>query len=266
MASHICTTCPAGTTNAAGDVSSGLDTACDTPTASPTTDDLQPVGPWEINFLEMTTNFDFESTREVNMTYEIGTGHEYEAELFDIDCITPVSTPNVMIVNEILGEEGGGMFEDSVHYDFVTLSYDFDKSKIVGSSIWNDSLNQIQFCQVFQLKEGTFVIEEDERKVVIDFDLTASFLAENQALGASSANSETGSAGVNSYVEAYKCGAGANGMDATTSALVKNDDLVVCIRSKSIDVEIVSLDAMVSCSIQIHFQLICRSPAHSCVL
>lgn len=200
------------------------------------------------------------------MTYEIGTGHEYEAKLFDVDCITPVSTPNVMIVNEILEEEGGGIFEDSVDYDFVTLSYDFDKSKIVGSSIWNDSLNQIEFCQVFRLKEGTFVIKEDERKVVIDFDLTASFLAENQALGASSANSETDSAGVNSYIEAYKCGAGANGMDSITSALVKNDDLVVCIRSKSIDVEIVSLDAMVSCSIQIHFQLICRSPAHSCVL
>jgi len=246
VASHVCTTCPAGTTNVAGDVSSGSDTSCDTPTTSPT-DVLQPVGPWEINFLGMTENFDFDSIRQVNMTYEIGTGHEYEAILFDIDCITPISTPDVMTVHEILEDEGG-IFEDSVDYDFVTLSYEFDMSKVVGSSIWNDSLNQIQFCQVFQLKEGAFVIEEDERKVVIDFDLTANFLAENQALGAASANSETGSAGVNSYVEAYKCGAGSNGMDATTSALVKNDDLVVCIRSKSTDVEIVSLDAMVSCS------------------
>ena len=102
--------------------------------------------------------------------------------------------------------------------------------KLLEGSIWNDNLNQIEFCQVLQLKEGDAVIEEDEREVVIEFNLTASFLVENQALGASSTNSEKGSVGVNGYVEAYKCGAGANGMDLIADALVKNEDLVGCIR------------------------------------
>ena len=49
-----------------------------------------------------------------------------------------------------------------------------------------------------------------------------------------------------SYIEAYKCG-GVGDMTANTAPHASNEDLFVCIRSVSTDVEIESLDEMVRC-------------------
>ena len=54
------------------------------------------------------------------------------------------------------------------------------------------------------------------------------------------------SAELTSYIEAYKCG-GVGDMTANTSPHASNEDLFVCIRSVSSDVEIESLDEVVRC-------------------
>ena len=176
------------------------------------------------------------------MNYEIGKDRQHKALLLEKDCATNVTGITINATDPVV------TFKNA-NFSNLTLTYSIDKASIASSSIWNDALSQIELCQVLRLKEGDMVIEEDNREVAIAFNLTTGFEIAGQALGNETINNAGGATNVDDYVEAYKCGGGDNGMGLNTNALVPNEDLFVCIRSKSTDVEIESLDEMVSISV-----------------
>ena len=204
---------------------------------------------WDIMFLNLTADFSFDSVDELVMEYEIGKDRDFETILFAGDCETNIS--GIVITQTA---PASARISKNVIHDSLSLSYTLDKSMITGSNIWNatSASNQIELCQVVRLiipadgDDKKMVITEDNRKFTIDFDLSADFEIANSTLGAATINSGAGSANVTSYVEACKC----DGTDFTCDnedALIPNSELFVCIKSNSPDVEIESLQSMVSC-------------------
>ena len=103
------------------------------------------------------------------------------------------------------------------------------------------------------------VIEEDKRNLVIAFDLSVDFQLDND-LGAGNVGEGAGSTNVDSYVEACKCD-GVQSFTCDSSPLLPNRELFVCIKSMSPDVEIDTLNSMVSLSFSslVIFCLSCQS-------
>ena len=202
---------------------------------------MQTAGPWEIAFQVLTTDFSASSDKELTFDYLIGKNRDYlSPTLYNEDCSTPVSGVSIT-------QAGIQRFSNDASYDTLITAYDIDKSTIAGSSIYNAASSELKVCQVVQLLEQGMVIAEDKHLATITFDLESDFTVQDPiSLGAeAAATAVAGAADVDSYVEAYKCG-GLGVMTANTAPLVPNEDLFVCVRSTSSDVEIQSLDEMVS--------------------
>jgi len=200
---------------------------------------LPQAGPWDITFGGLTTDFTATSANELAFTFSIGKGRDYVSPtLLQEDCESVITDVTIAQATPV-------RTPDDASYDTLTLAYDFDKATIAGSSIWNAVSSELKVCQVLQLVEQGMVIAEVKHLATITFDLGVDFEIAGQDLGAeAAASAAAGAADVESYVEAFKCGAGV--MTEDTSALVPNEDLYVCVRSTSADVEIDSLDEMVS--------------------
>ena len=201
---------------------------------------MQTAGPWEIAFQGLTTDFSASSDKELTFDYLIGKNRDYlSPSLYNEDCSTPVS--GVTITQ---AAPSSASYDTS--YDTLTLAYDFDKSTIAGSSIYDASSSELKVCQVVQLLEQGMVIAVDRHVATITFDLESDFTVQDPIdLLKETATAVAGAADVDSYVEAYKCG-GLGVITANTASLAPNEDLFVCVRSTSSDVEIQSLDEMVS--------------------
>ena len=90
---------------------------------------------------------------------------------------------------------------------------------------------------------GSYRITEDIRAIDIDFDLDVNFNFTN-GLGGATTNTANKSTSVDGYVNAFKCdGAEFNN---STSPLVPNEELFVCIKSVSNELEIDNLKSTVS--------------------
>ena len=194
-------------------------------------------GPWEITFGDLTTDFTSTSDKELTLTYSIGKARQYNAPtLLQEDCESAITDATITQATPV-------RTPDDASYDTLTLEYDFNKATIGGSSVYDASTGELKVCQVLQLVEQGMVIAEDKHLATITFDLGVDFEIAGQDLAAAAAASAVaGAAGVQSYVKAYKCGAGV--MTGNTNALVPNEDLYVCVHSTSADVEIASLDEM----------------------
>ena len=108
--------------------------------------------------------------------------------------------------------------------------------------MWNATGN-IPFCQKVQLYAGSYLITEDIRAIDIDFDLDVNFNFTN-GLGGAITNAATKSTSVDWCITNFKCD-GAE-FNTSTSPLVPNEKLFVCIKSVSDEVEIDNLESMVS--------------------
>ena len=198
----------------------------------------------------MTVKFGINSTKELLLTYEIGKGRAFEYPFFS-DCKSNTNVDNgVFTVNPTTSTGVDGL------HNQLTLGYNFNKSAIAASNIWNKTSSKIQFCQKLQLKEGAMVITEDIREIDVDFDFDVNFNLTNE-LGAATVNAANGSTSVGDCVKAFQC----DGADFKndTSALLPNQELFVCIMSVSSDVEIDKLDSMVSILVvQFNYNVYCK--------
>ena len=192
----------------------------------------------------MFADFGVNSDEEVAIIYAISVAREYESEIFEKDCETSITDIAVTLMNATRRVD-----RNEFHNELI-LVYDFNKTAIASSRIWNATTSEIEVCQVVRLfipasgSNKKMVIEEDERVISIAFDLSAGFQLDNN-LGPGTIEQGTGSTDVDSYVEACKCDS-AQSFTCDTSPLVPNNELVVCIKSVSPDVEINFLDSMVS--------------------
>ena len=135
--------------------------------------------------------------------------------------------------------------------DVLTLSYSFDKAKIANSSVWNSNTSKIELCQMVQLTlsdpnddEPPMVIAQDMREISIDFNLTSNYEILGTNLDEAAINANNTTTDVSSYVEACKCNA--TSFNCNDDAFAPNDQLFLCIYSKSTDVGIADLKSMVS--------------------
>ena len=204
---------------------------------------------WDINYLGIDADFGADSGDELVVNYSIATNRVYESELLASDCKSNITGIDIRMVPLRTPSRIG-----IIATDVLTLAYDFDKSGITNSNIWNDTASTLEVCQVLRLiipstrRRPKMVITEDKRQLTIDFDLSVDFSTDNKALGEETISNITQSTDVTSYVTACSCG-GADDFSCNTNALVPNNELFVCIKSTSSDLEVDFLDSMVSAAI-----------------
>lgn len=87
--------------------------------------------------------------------FDIGAEPEYDTFLFQKDCVTEISDITINSTETV------GSPDVSTSLKTLTLGYSIDKFAIASSSIWNSTLNQIELCQVVQLKDGGLVLKEE---------------------------------------------------------------------------------------------------------
>lgn len=185
--------------------------------------------------MSMDTDFSVTGTDELVLHYEIGKDRVYDITLFDRDCFTPIEGISVTYNDTKTAK-------DETH-DLLDIRLDVERPNIAKSNLWNGFTNKFEMCLRLQLLSGDMVIKEDARELSVQFEFQVDFTAEAVALGSVMKSSGVGSTTVDSYVEACKC------TDITTfecneDMLSPNQELYLCVRSTSPDIEVDSLHSL----------------------
>jgi len=173
--------------------------------------------------------------------YTIPNNRAYQTELLASDCVSSITGIDITLVDTTTAIDK--------RTDLLGLAYEFNKTKITSSNIWNATGNNIELCQVVQLvipsssPRPKLVISEDKRVINIDFDLSVDFILNDNPLGKGTIDSETRSTNVTDYVQSCKCG-GMQDFTCNTDALAPSSELFVCVKSISSDVEVDLLVSM----------------------
>ena len=134
-------------------------------------------------------------------------------------------------------------------HKILVVKHKFNKTAIGGSNIYNATSKELKVCQIVQLisDNGEMTIVEDQREIVVKFDLAYNYTISNTALSAAIIKDEKKEVNVNSYIKACKCNSESDTCDPNNLAtpLKPNDELCVCIYSTSADVGIDRLESMV---------------------
>ena len=190
---------------------------------------------WDVNFMSMDTDFSVTGTDELVLHYEIGKDRVYDIALFDKDCATPIQGISVTYSDTRVAK-------DDTH-DLLDIRLDVERSNIATSNLWNGMSNKFEMCLRLQLLSGEMVIKEDARELAIQFDFQVDFTAETIALGSVMKSSGIGSTTVDSYVEACKC-TDISTFECNEDMLSPNQELYLCVRSTSPDIEVDSLHSL----------------------
>lgn len=117
--------------------------------ASPT---AAQIGNWDILYQSLEADFQDSVTNEITLDYLIGAGRTFNIDLFNKDCISPITgmtiTPTTARLNGVTADHDG-----------LEIMLDLDKSAITSSNIWED--NKLEFCVRVQLLSGGSVIKEE---------------------------------------------------------------------------------------------------------
>ena len=127
---------------------------------------------WNINFINLLTDFSKDSTNEVTLNYELGKGRSsYQVDLFNKGCAIPITGTTVGMTTSTAEKD-----PVDANLDDLEILLDFDKQTISGSSIWNSAAEKIELCVRVQLLSITGdVIKEDQRDIGIAFDFSIDF-------------------------------------------------------------------------------------------
>jgi hypothetical protein len=127
------------------------------PLASPSTAQITS-DTWAVNYQDdAAVDFTSDSTSEVTMSYDIGTGKAATVSLYAGDCtgtdaITEVGTATASKTTAS---------QTTPTLDTVTVAIDIDKTKIVSSNIWNTTDSSLEFCVEVKLESGGEVITKE---------------------------------------------------------------------------------------------------------
>ena len=112
---------------------------------------------WAINYQnDAAPDFTASSTNnEVTLSYTIGTGQTPVLNLYaSADCSTETAVTTGLATTSFTTTSGSPL-------DTIDVSIDFDKTKIVGSNIWDDLDSSLEFCLAVTLESGGEVITEE---------------------------------------------------------------------------------------------------------
>ena len=135
-------------------------------------------------------------------------------------------------------------------FDILTVSHSIDKSLIANNTqIWNSTSNNLEVCQVVELREEgigeeDMVIITNEHELLIDFNLAVDYNTGNITLVQADTLEESTITNVNDYISAFKCDG--EQFAASTTPHLENTELSICIKSESTDVVIDKVKTMVS--------------------
>ena len=191
---------------------------------------------WDINFLQVITDFDNGSTDEIVLKYEIGMGRTFEVDLFDKGCVEPITGTNIVT-------NATATPKDSTH-DYLDVRLDLDKSTIASSNIWNLLASKIEMCTRVRLLSGSDVIKEYARDISIAFDYQIDFTSNEGSLQEASLSSGSSTTTVDNYVSACTCGDDVSSFTCNTDPLGPNSLLNICVQSISSDMEIDFLNSL----------------------
>ena len=134
------------------------------PSISPSSRPTTAIPNWDLNFIDIASNFTGGSTNEITFMYEIGAGRKYKFDLFAQGCtdnvtglnhtITPVTTPTDNFVTENL----------NVLLDIKNMA------SIRTSNIWNEIASTMEMCITLQLISGKtgMVVRKDNRNIALE--------------------------------------------------------------------------------------------------
>ena len=129
---------------------------------------------WTLALTNLDSDFSIDSTNEITLEYEIGTGRSsYEVNIFTKGCIDPITDIDVLFNSEVEGEVVEGLQK-------LNVFLDVDKSALFGSQIWTDATRSLELCVRVDLKSAkNGVIKRLERNIKLDFDFRVDFTAIN---------------------------------------------------------------------------------------
>jgi len=185
---------------------------------------------WDINFLQLLTDFSNGSTDEITLKYEIGAERSYQVDLFDKGCTDPITGTNIITTHVVTTK-------DATH-DLLDVLLDLDKSTITTSNIWNPLSEKIEMCVRVQLLSGLSIIKEEARDIDIKINFDVDFTTVNSVdLNQASVTLGSGSTEVDSYVQACTCD-DASSFTCNTDSIGPNSNLNICIKSLSDDMNV----------------------------
>ncbi len=190
---------------------------------------------WDINFMQVITDFNNGSTEEITLKYEIGMGRDFQIDLFDKGCTEPITGTTIVPTWTTVPK-------DSDH-DYLDIHLDLDKSTITSSNIWNSLFAKIDLCARLRLFSGSNVIKEDARDISIAFDFQIDFTSNEGSLREASLSSGSSTTTVENYVEACTCD-NESSFTCNTDTLGPNSLLNICVKSVSSDMEIDFLNTL----------------------
>ena len=123
-----------------------------TPSAAQLTADT-----WAINYQnDAAPDFTTTSTNEVTLSYTIGTGKTPTLNLYaSADCSAETAIDVAGLATTSFTTTSGEPL------DTIAVGIDIDKTKIVGSNIWNAGDSSLEFCLAVTLESGGEVITEE---------------------------------------------------------------------------------------------------------
>ena len=132
---------------------------------------------WNINFINLSTDFSKDSTNEATLNYELGNGRSsYQVDLFNKQCTSTIAGTTVGATVSTTEKNPVDDVNANTSLDDLEILLDFDKQTLGGSSIWNSAEEKIELCVRVQLLSITGdVIKEDQREIDIAFDFKVDF-------------------------------------------------------------------------------------------
>ena len=130
---------------------------------------------WDINYVNFTADLSQYKDDELEMYLEITKGRSYESELLGGDCAENITGIDYNTTTPVVTSK-------SDTHDYLRLGYSIDKSMIAGSSIWNDTSDKIEVCQIVRLvlvtdetPPMTMIIAQIKNRFIINVDFSMDF-------------------------------------------------------------------------------------------
>jgi len=112
---------------------------------------------WAVTYQgDAAVDFTSSSTNEVTLSYLIGAGQTPVLNLYaSPDCSTETAVDVVGLATTSFSTTSGNSL------DTIAVGIDIDKTKIVGSNIWDATDSSLEFCLAVTLESGGMVITEE---------------------------------------------------------------------------------------------------------
>ena len=117
---------------------------------------------WAVNYQDdAAVDFTSDSTSEVTMSYDIGTGQTAIVSLYaSSDCTGTAAITEVLGVAMATASQTTAS-QTTPTLDTVTVAIDIDKTEIVASNIWSTADSSLEFCVEVKLESGGEVITKE---------------------------------------------------------------------------------------------------------